>query len=148
MRERPVLTLAPVTAPSQTVDPATHEPTQAPEASAQQPATPKVPPAAKNGRRSSGAQKPATPAHTAPREQESTVWRRWGPFHQTVSFKWPPELVAELDDRRYELREPVGLMVVAAITYLLDQDDDAIRALIDRAEQAKPRAGRPRRRSP
>jgi hypothetical protein len=88
---------------------------------------------------------PDTAADAAP-EPHSGPWRSWGPFVRAVGFKWPAELADELDDRRHDLREPVGLMVVAAVTHLLDQDDETIHALIDRAEDAKPRDGRRRRR--
>jgi len=54
----------------------------------------------------------------------------------------PARACPKLDERLHDLREPVGLTVVAAITHLLDQDDAAIGRLIDRAEQAKPRPGR------
>jgi hypothetical protein len=153
MAERPVLTLAPVTAPIQAP----------PELSQAAPSAPSAPTEARVGepsvqpdpeaqskasrqrslRRATSApakSKPASPAASA----DSAPWRTWGRFHQTVSFKWPPELADELDNRRHDLREPVGLMVVAAITHLLDQDDDTIRRLIDRVEQAKPRSGRSR----
>jgi hypothetical protein len=59
------------------------------------------------------------------------------------------DLLAQLParNRRHDLREPVGLMVVAAVAHLLDQDEETIRKLIDRAEQAKPRSGRARYRA-
>lgn len=79
------------------------------------------------------------------RERPAEPWRQWGPFSYSVGFKWPAELVDELDDRRHDLREPIGLMVVAAVTHLLDQEDDVIHRLIDRAEDAKPRIGHRRR---
>lgn len=146
MADRPVLTLAPVTAPSLADEPKqTKQPTATGEETGEtgshhdeSPA-----PAARAPRRPKAASKRSDESVPEPVRE---LWRSWGPFHQTVSFKWPPELVQELDDRRHDLREPVGLMVIAAVTHLLDQDDNTIRGLIDRAEQAKPRSGRPRNR--
>jgi arylsulfatase A-like enzyme len=126
MAARPHLNLTPVTASSVAPEPAV-----APQAK---------PARARKRRDEAPARAPRTP--TAPPAPE--VWREWGPFHHTVSFKWPSELVAELDDRRHDLREPIGLMVIAAVAHLLDQDDQTIRGLLDRAEQAKPRARRGR----
>jgi len=85
---------------------------------------------------------PSSTSAPAPASQPGGPWREWSPFQTTVSYKIPPELARELDERLHDLREPVGLTVVAAITHLLDQDDAAIGRLIDRAEQAKPRPGR------
>lgn len=56
-------------------------------------------------------------------------------FTRPSLFKWPTELATELDGRRHDLREPLGLMVVAAIAHLLDQDDKTIRSLIDRGAE-------------
>jgi arylsulfatase A-like enzyme len=126
MAARPHLNLTPVTASSVAPEPAV--------------APPAKPARARKRRDEAPARAPRTP--TAPPAPE--VWREWGPFHHTVSFKWPSELVAELDDRRHDLREPIGLMVIAAVAHLLDQDDQTIRGLLDRAEQAKPRARRGR----
>ena len=86
--------------------------------------------------------RPSSRSTPAPTSQPGGLWREWSPFQTTVSYKIPPELARELDERLHDLREPVGLTVVAAITHLLDQDDAAIGRLIDRAEQAKPRPGR------
>ena len=126
MAARPHLNLTPVTASSVAPEPAV--------------APPAEPVRARKRRDEAPARAPRTP--TAPPAPE--VWREWGPFHHTVSFKWPSELVAELDDRRHDLREPIGLMVIAAVAHLLDQDDQTIRGLLDRAEQAKPRTRRGR----
>jgi hypothetical protein len=146
MPDRPKLTLAPVTAPSQPEGPpAPVTPSDPAPAVNGSPAAEPVTPAAKRRRTPSTKQPAGAPSATSTVTPAGEPWRKWGPFHQTVSFKWPPELAAELEDRRYKLREPVGLMVVAALTHFLDQDDEAIRVFIDRAEQAKPRGGRPRR---
>lgn len=138
---RPRLELSPVTAPSQRAAPA-RDPQPTPESPPKPVEQPPAPPA--NAARARSQNRARTPRPPGGEEQSSSLWREWGRFDQTVSFKWPAELAAELDDRRHDLREPVGLMVIAAVASLLDQDDDTIHRLIDRAEQAKPRAGRSR----
>jgi hypothetical protein len=146
MADRPVLTLAPVTEPSIADEPKqTKQPTAIAEETGETGPHQAEGPvrAARAPRRSRAASKRSRESVPEPVRE---LWRSWGPFHQTVSFKWPPELVQELDDRRHDLREPVGLMVIAAVTHLLDHDDNTIRGLIDCAEQAKPRSGRPRNR--
>jgi hypothetical protein len=154
MPDRPVLMLAPVTAPSQ-------QPQQQDETKSPSPPSPPAPPSQpqkqpKPQRSQIASSRPKRPVPPPTSAEESgqaasapseSPWRRWGPFHATVSFKWPPELVEELDNRRHDLREPVGLMVIAAVAHLLDRDDETIRSLIDRAEQAKPRSGRGRHRA-
>lgn len=147
MTDRPVLTLAPVTAPSQQPPAAQADPSPPPAASADA-ETSKRPNPGHGVKSSASRRRPGSPPAHGDKKSPVVLaasepsWRQWGPFHQTVSFKWPPDLVDELDNRRHDLREPVGLMVVAAITHLLDQDDETIRKLIDRAEQSKPRSGR------
>lgn len=141
MPDRPKLNLAPVTAPSNA--PAASSPATAPRAPRQRSTTRRDPAQDTETRRAPRASAPQPARVPAPSQSSVPArWREWGPFHQAVSFKWPAELVAELDDRRHDMREPVGLMVVAAVAHLLDQDDDTIRALLDRAEHAKPRRAR------
>jgi len=53
------------------------------------------------------------------------------------SFRLPHELLLELGDTARELQLPVGMIVTAAITRLLDQPPDTIAALVDRAEDAR-----------
>ncbi len=130
MAARPSLNLTPVTASSVAPEPAV--------------APPAEPVRARKRRDEPPARAPRTPTAPPVTRAAPVVWREWGPFHHTVSFKWPSELVAELDDRRHDLREPIGLMVIAAVAHLLDQDDQTIRGLLDRAEQAKPRTRRGR----
>lgn len=129
------LDLVPVTDPS---------PQAPPRSAPQEPAVAAVPapaaPARARGR--VGASKPSErPRREKP---DGGPWREWGPFHATVSYKLPPELVAELDDRLHRLREhgAKGLAVAAALTELLDLDDDELRARIERAEACKPRRRR------
>jgi len=129
----PKLDLVPVTAASQ--------PRKAPApVHDEKPASPSAPPMPAPV--ASPRRRPSSRSTPAPTSQPGGLWREWSPFQTTVSYKIPPELARELDERLHDLREPVGLTVVAAITHLLDQDDAAIGRLIDRAEQAKPRPGR------
>jgi hypothetical protein len=53
------------------------------------------------------------------------------------SFRLPHELLAELGDTARKLQLPVGLIVTAAITRLLDQPADTIAALVDQADDAR-----------
>jgi hypothetical protein len=79
-------------------------------------------------------------------------WRDWQRSWETRSYRLPPELIEELTERLWELRiRDVGVPIAAAITHLLDLDDDALLALVERADSAKPRrraAGRPARGAP
>jgi len=133
MTALPKLDLVPVTAASQPRRAPTpvHDEKPAPPSAAPMPAPVASP-----------RHRPSSTSAPAPASQPDGPWREWSPFQTTVSYKIPPELARELDERLHDLREPVGLTVVAAITHLLDQDDAAIGRLIDQAEQAKPRTGR------
>ena len=53
------------------------------------------------------------------------------------SFRLPHELLAELGDTARELGLPIGMIVTAAITQLLDQPPEQIAALVDRADDAR-----------
>jgi hypothetical protein len=65
------------------------------------------------------------------------VWREWTGLTGVGSFPLPHELLAELGDAARELQLPVGMIVTAAITQLLDQPPDTIAALVDRADDAR-----------
>jgi hypothetical protein len=82
----------------------------------------------------------ARPAVAAdPRRQPAGAWREWGSFDRTVSYRLPAELTAELDERMWKLRiREVGVTVAAALTQLLDLDDEALLDLVERASDAKP----------
>ena len=68
------------------------------------------------------------------------AWREWNQPWQTFSHRLPPELVAELEERMWQLRiKETGVTVAAAITQLLDLGDDELLELIERADAAKPR---------
>jgi hypothetical protein len=58
------------------------------------------------------------------------------------SFRLPQELLEELGDTARDLQLPVGLIVTAAITQLLDLPPDTIVALVDRADDARIQARR------
>jgi hypothetical protein len=73
-------------------------------------------------------------------------WREWSGVTGVGSFPLPHELLRELGDTARELQLPVGLIVTAAITRLLDQPPDTIAALVDHADDARIRARRRARR--
>jgi hypothetical protein len=133
MTDTPKLNLVPVTEPSVAAAPSqpmTPAPAQA-SPSANRPPTKK--PAAASQRAQSQA---ASPPMALP-------WREWSSFDRTVSYRLPPELLAELEDRLWGLRLPVGVTVAAAIADLLDKPNEELLKLVERAEEAKPRR-RPR----
>jgi hypothetical protein len=88
-------------------------------------------------------QRPATvdkqpAAAAAPAAQTATgVWREWSATTSVGSFRLPHELLIELSDTARELGLPIGLIVAAAITQLLDQPSEQIAALVDRADDAR-----------
>ena len=53
------------------------------------------------------------------------------------SFRLPHELLVELGDTAREQGLPIGMIVSAAITQLLDQPPETIAALVDRADDAR-----------
>jgi hypothetical protein len=65
------------------------------------------------------------------------AWREWSGVAGVGSFRLPHELLAELGGTARELGLPVGLIVTAAITQLLDQPPGTIAALVDRADDAR-----------
>jgi hypothetical protein len=74
------------------------------------------------------------------------VWREWSGLTGVGSFRLPHELLAELGDTARELGLPIGLIVTAAITQLLDQPPEQIAALVDRADDARIHGRRTNRR--
>jgi hypothetical protein len=85
------------------------------------------------------AAEPAAPTATG-------VWREWSATTSVGSFRLPHELLIELGDTARELGLPIGLIVTAAITQLLDQRSEQIAALVDRADDARIHARRRARR--
>jgi hypothetical protein len=67
----------------------------------------------------------------------SGVWRAWHGPTRVASYRLPDELLGELTHFADAHGLPVGLLVCAAITHLLDQDLQTITALVDRAEDAR-----------
>ena len=53
------------------------------------------------------------------------------------SFRLPHELLVELSDTARLLGLPIGMIVAAAITHLLDQSAEQIAELVDRADDAR-----------
>lgn len=74
------------------------------------------------------------------------MWREWTGLTGVGSFRLPHELLAELGDTARELGLPIGMIVTAAVTQLLDQPPDTIAALVDRADDARIRGRRIARR--
>jgi hypothetical protein len=65
------------------------------------------------------------------------MWREWSAITGVGSFRLPHELLVELSDTARELGLPIGMIVTAAITQLLDQAPEKIAALVDRADDAR-----------
>ncbi len=87
------------------------------------------------------------PADGAAAGGEGEVWRVWRGGTRVASYRVPDELLEELAARSAELQLPVGLIVTAAITTLLDARDEAIEALVDRADDARIQGRRAARRA-
>jgi hypothetical protein len=65
------------------------------------------------------------------------VWRAWSGITGVGSFRLPHELLVELGDTARELGLPIGTIVTAAITQLLDQPPERTAELVDRADDAR-----------
>jgi hypothetical protein len=61
----------------------------------------------------------------------------WNGVSGVGSFRLPHELLIELGDSARDLELPIGMIVTAAITQLLDQPPETIAALVDRADDAR-----------
>ena len=70
-------------------------------------------------------------------EPDGRPWREWTGLSGVGSFRLPHELLAELGDTARELQLPIGMIVTAAITKLLDQPPEEIAALVDKADDAR-----------
>ena len=95
--------------------------------------------------------RPGDPAAGIPPEapaagHESHPWRSWGRTTRTASYRLPDELLTELDDRARALGLPIGMTVAAGVLQLLDQDDAAVVAAVERAEDARLQGQRQARR--
>ena len=65
------------------------------------------------------------------------IWREWSGIINVGRFRLPHELLVELGDTAREQTLPIGMLVTAAITQLLDQPPQTIAALVDRADDAR-----------
>ena len=70
-------------------------------------------------------------------EPDGRPWREWTGLSGVGSFRLPHELLAELGDTARELQLPIGMLVTAAITQLLDQPPEEIAVLVDKADDAR-----------
>jgi hypothetical protein len=73
----------------------------------------------------------------APQAASREVWRAWSGITGVGSFRLPHELLVELGDSARELGLPIGMIVTAAITQLLDHSPEQIAELVDRADDAR-----------
>jgi hypothetical protein len=93
--------------------------------------------------KAAGARRPATTneskpsAPTAADTADGRIWREWSGITNVGSFRLPHELLVELGDTAREHGLPIGMIVTAAITQLLDQPPETIAALVDRADDAR-----------
>jgi hypothetical protein len=83
-----------------------------------------------------------------PATERADAWRPWSGQTRVASYRLPDELLAELASRSAHLQVQFGLLVTAAITHLLDQPDDVICELVDRADDARIHGRRAARRQP
>ena len=79
--------------------------------------------------------KPSAPP--AADKADGGIWREWSGITGVGSFRLPHELLVGLGDAAREHGLPIGMIVTAAITQLLDQPPEAIAALVDRADDAR-----------
>jgi hypothetical protein len=93
--------------------------------------------------KAAGARRPATPNESKPSappaadKADGGIWREWSGITNVGSFRLPHELLIELGDTAREQGLPIGMLVAAAITQLLDQPPQTIAALVDRADDAR-----------
>ena len=80
---------------------------------------------------------PKPPSPDPPATASDEVWRNWSGVTGVGSFRLPHELLTELGDTARELQLPIGMIVTAAITELLDQSAETIATLVDRADDAR-----------
>ncbi|MGZ4254827.1 MAG: hypothetical protein ACXVS6_22760 [Solirubrobacteraceae bacterium] len=87
-----------------------------------------------------GRQETVAPRQSGARAQQAAsreMWRAWSGITGVGSFRLPHELLVELGDTARDLGLPIGMIVTAAITQLLDQPPEQIAALVDRADDAR-----------
>lgn len=108
-----------------------------------------APPSARSDRQQTS--RPVTGPPQQRRTEDGTdpsdrAWREWSGLTGVGSFRLPQELLCELSGTARELRLPVGLIVTAAITQLLDQSPGEIAVLVDKADDARIQGRRQARR--
>jgi len=86
------------------------------------------------------------PARVEASQQPAGVWRSWSGGTRVASYRLPDELLTELASTSAELQLQIGLIVAAAITRLLDEPDEVIASLVDRADDARIQGRRAARR--
>ncbi len=99
-------------------------------------------PVAQRRRPRPAAPRPRTDAPQGSTSASAGEWRDWSGASRVASFRLPDEILIELTERTTRLGLPIGQTVLAAITALLDSDDDTLLAQIDRAAQALTRGKR------
>lgn len=92
---------------------------------------------AASARQPTSADESKPPDQPASDEPGPGIWRVWSGVTGVGSFRLPHELLVELGDTAREHGLPIGLIVTAAITQLLDQPPETIAALVDRADDAR-----------
>jgi hypothetical protein len=85
-----------------------------------------------NKSRPASARDPEPSAGAAAGRGQIGLWRAWSGISGV-----PHELLVELSDTARELELPIGMIVIAAITQLLDQPAEQIAQLVDRADDAR-----------
>jgi hypothetical protein len=78
-----------------------------------------------------------TAAVSAMNPQPDEPWRTWSGQTRVASYRLPDELLAELGATATRLNLPIGLLVTAAIAQLLDHPGEAIKQLVDRADDSR-----------
>jgi len=82
------------------------------------------------------------PAPISSESDQPKEWRDWAGPKRVASFRLPDELLDEVNAASEELGIPIGHLVIAGITSLLDQPADEITALADRTAQTLVRGKR------
>ena len=80
---------------------------------------------------------PRNAGASVPQPASRELWRAWSGITGVGSFRLPHELLDELGDTARQLGLPIGMIVTAAITQLLDHPPEQIAVLVDRADDAR-----------
>lgn len=109
------------------------------------PATPRPAPVKRT--KPAATKRPAPVSEDRPPAPPTEPWRQWqSAGDRAITFRLHAELVAELDERAHDLRVTKTDIVTAALLALLDEDDDALIAAVDRAQDARQHGRRQARR--